>query len=82
MGEETSSENVADLFADAPELGAPLLLAHFPRAYLDVNREPYELDPRMFDGPWRVPWTAKLRTAAIVSPEAASTSFMIPSSGS
>jgi N-formylglutamate amidohydrolase len=42
---------VDELFADAPELGAPLLLAHFPRAYLDVNREPYELDPRMFDGP-------------------------------
>lgn len=42
---------VDELFADAPELGAPLLCAHFPRAYLDVNREPYELDPRMFDGP-------------------------------
>jgi N-formylglutamate amidohydrolase len=41
---------VDELFGDAPELGAPLLLAHFPRAYLDVNREPYELDPRMFDG--------------------------------
>ena len=25
-----------------------MLHAHFPRAYLDVNREPYELDPRMF----------------------------------
>lgn len=42
---------VDELYADAPELGAPLLAAHFPRAYLDVNREPYELDPRMFDGP-------------------------------
>ena len=42
---------VDELFGDAPELGAPLLVAHFPRAYLDVNREPYELDPRMFDGP-------------------------------
>jgi N-formylglutamate amidohydrolase len=42
---------VDELFADAPELGAPLLAAHFPRAYLDVNREPFELDPRMFDGP-------------------------------
>ncbi|MFB2550175.1 N-formylglutamate amidohydrolase [Ensifer soli] len=41
---------VDELFAAAPDLGAPLLLAHFPRAYLDVNREPYELDPRMFDG--------------------------------
>ena len=33
------------LFAGAPLLGAPLLRAHFPRAFLDVNREPYELDP-------------------------------------
>ncbi len=39
---------VDQLFEDANALGAPLLLAHFPRAYLDVNREPYELDPRMF----------------------------------
>lgn len=39
---------VDDLFARAPHLGAPLLRAHFPRAYLDVNREPYELDPAMF----------------------------------
>ena len=31
-------------------VGAPLLRARFPRAYCDVNREPYELDPRMFDG--------------------------------
>ncbi|HEV7437787.1 MAG TPA: N-formylglutamate amidohydrolase [Pseudorhizobium sp.] len=42
---------VDELFAAAPDLGAPLLAAHFPRAYLDVNREPYELDPKMFDGP-------------------------------
>lgn len=36
------------IFAAAPELGAPLLAARFPRAYLDVNREPWELDPAMF----------------------------------
>jgi N-formylglutamate deformylase len=41
---------VDELFGAAVDLGAPLLLANFPRAYLDVNREPYELDPRMFDG--------------------------------
>lgn len=41
---------VDELFSAATDLGAPLLLAHFPRAFLDVNREPYELDPRMFDG--------------------------------
>ncbi|EJZ18310.1 N-formylglutamate amidohydrolase, partial [Rhizobium sp. Pop5] len=41
---------VDELFSSAVALGAPLLAANFPRAYLDVNREPYELDPRMFDG--------------------------------
>ncbi len=30
--------------------GAPLITAEFPRAYLDVNREPLELDPRLIDG--------------------------------
>jgi N-formylglutamate amidohydrolase len=39
---------VDELFAAAPGLGAPLLAARFPRAYLDVNREPWELDPGMF----------------------------------
>ena len=42
---------VDELFGEAPALGAPMLRARFPRAWLDVNREPYELDPRMFDGP-------------------------------
>lgn len=39
---------VDELFAAAPRLGAPLLAARFPRAYVDVNREAYELDPAMF----------------------------------
>jgi N-formylglutamate amidohydrolase len=39
---------VEELFAFVTELGAPLLYARFPRAYLDVNREPYELDPALF----------------------------------
>src|SRR3954447_2552605 len=39
---------VDELFAAAPRLGAPLLSARFPRAYVDVNREAYELDPSMF----------------------------------
>ncbi len=41
---------VDELVARAPELGCPLVVARFPRAYLDVNREPFELDPAMFDG--------------------------------
>ncbi len=41
---------VDELFMRCVERGAPLLRAHFPRAWLDVNREPYELDPKMFAG--------------------------------
>jgi N-formylglutamate amidohydrolase len=41
---------VDDLFSGARNIGVPLIRARFPRAYLDLNREPYELDPRMFDG--------------------------------
>ena len=42
---------VDDLFSGAVTLGAPLIAARFPRAYVDLNREPYELDPELFDGP-------------------------------
>ncbi len=42
---------VDELFGAGPHLGAPLLKALFPRAYLDPNREPYELDPTMFEDP-------------------------------
>ena len=38
---------VEELFGFVSALGAPLLYAHFPRAYLDVNREPYEIDPAL-----------------------------------
>src|SRR5690242_233944 len=41
---------VDELFAAAPEFGAPLLAATFPRAFCDPNREPWELDPAMFEG--------------------------------
>lgn len=40
--------HVDDLFEPAVALGTPLIAARFPRAYLDVNREPYELDPELF----------------------------------
>ena len=42
---------VDEIFAAAPDFGAPILCALFPRAYVDANREAYELDPTMFDGP-------------------------------
>jgi len=40
---------VDEIFGAAPGLGAPLLKARFARAYLDPNREPFELDPAMFE---------------------------------
>jgi len=46
---------VDELFAAAPGFGAPLLAADFPRVYCDVNREPWEMDPQMFEGPLP-PW--------------------------
>ena len=48
-----SSEDayIDNLFAKAPDCGLPLIAANFPRAYLDLNREPYELDPTMFNEP-------------------------------
>jgi N-formylglutamate amidohydrolase len=39
---------VDELFASVAAEGAPMIAARFPRAYLDVNREPYELDPELF----------------------------------
>jgi len=43
------------LFAPAAGIGASLVAARFPRAFLDVNRAPSELDPDMFDAPLEVP---------------------------
>ena len=54
---------VDELFAGVCGLGAPLIRARFPRAYLDLNREPYELDPRMFEG--RLPSFANTRSVRV-----------------
>lgn len=49
---------VDELFAGVVEMGAPLLAAQFPRAFLDVNRAAAELDQAMFDAPLDVPVAA------------------------
>jgi N-formylglutamate amidohydrolase len=43
--------HVDELFEGCVSRGAPLLRSMVSRAYIDLNREPYELDPRMFTGP-------------------------------
>ena len=45
---------VDELFAGSVALGAPMVAARFPRAFLDVNRAPDELDQAMFEGPLSV----------------------------
>ena len=54
---------VDELLAGVVARGHPLMLAHFPRSFVDVNREPYELDPRMFDG--RLPSFANTRSMRV-----------------
>ncbi|QTL01822.1 N-formylglutamate amidohydrolase [Aquabacter sp. L1I39] len=54
---------VDELFQGVVEQGLPLMRALFPRAFLDLNREPYELDPRMFDG--RLPAFANTRSIRV-----------------
>ena len=52
LGLRRSEDGFVDrLFAAAPAHGAPLLLARFPRAFCDANREAGELDPAMFADP-------------------------------
>jgi N-formylglutamate amidohydrolase len=41
---------VDDLIKSAVTFGIPVHSATYPRAFVDVNREPYELDPSMFEG--------------------------------
>jgi N-formylglutamate amidohydrolase len=54
---------VDELIAGVVGRGYPLMRAHFPRCYVDVNREPYELDPRMFTG--RLPSFANTRSMRV-----------------
>jgi N-formylglutamate amidohydrolase len=61
-----SEDGYVDLLFDcAPEFGAPLLRALFPRAYVDVNRSRHELDPRMFAD--ELPRSAELRSNRVLA---------------
>jgi N-formylglutamate amidohydrolase len=53
------------LVAGGVDHGMPMLKANFPRAFLDVNREPYELDPKMVEG--KLPDYANTRSIRVAS---------------
>src|SRR2546423_4210955 len=54
---------VDELMAGLMPRGLPLVRVPFPRCYVDLNREHYELDPRMFDG--RLPSFANTRSMRV-----------------
>jgi N-formylglutamate amidohydrolase len=53
------------IIAGAPGLGAAVILARLARAYVDLNREPWELDPSMFEED--LPDYAQGRTARVAA---------------
>ncbi|MDP1874369.1 N-formylglutamate amidohydrolase [Phenylobacterium sp.] len=56
---------VDQLVEDAPQAGAALIIANYARAYIDVNRDAFELDPGMFVD--ELPDFARSRTARVAA---------------
>jgi N-formylglutamate amidohydrolase len=54
--------HVEALYAAAPDVGATLIEALFPRAYIDPNRHLSDLDPAVLDEPWPGPLTPSRKT--------------------
>ena len=65
---------VDELFASAPQHGATLLRAMFPRAFIDVNRSPLDIDQAILEEAWPEPLVpsdkARLGIGLIVSRDA------------
>ena len=52
---KAEDSHIDDIFGVAPELGATLIAAHFPRAYLAPNRALTDIDPDLLAEPWPEP---------------------------
>jgi N-formylglutamate deformylase len=57
--------HVEKLYTFAPALGVAWVEAHFPRSYLDANRNVIEIDPSMLSGVW--PHDLGVQDAAVLS---------------
>ena len=53
---------VDELYAMAPEVGATLVEALFPRSYIDPNRSLADIDPALLSAPWPGPLTPSRKT--------------------
>ncbi|MCL2714389.1 MAG: N-formylglutamate amidohydrolase [Alphaproteobacteria bacterium] len=60
----TEDSFMNEVIAPLSDRGFAVVLVNFPRSYVDVNREPYELDPAMFHG--RLPAYANTRSMRVV----------------
>ena len=58
--------HVEKLYAFAPDMGVAWIEAHFPRSYLDANRDLTELDTSLLDGPWDGPLSSDPRVLSKV----------------
>lgn len=58
-GEDT---DVHVLWEALPSVGATLLAANFPRAYVDPNRDVEDIDPGLLDTPWPTPLAPSEKT--------------------
>ena len=54
---------VDELFACVTKFGSPLLASTYPRSYVDLNREPMELDPNMFSD--RLPTSCNTKSSRV-----------------
>ncbi len=53
---------VDELYACGPRLGATLIAARFPRAYIDANRSVLDVDASLLEAPWPGPALASRKT--------------------
>ncbi|HJU16248.1 MAG TPA: N-formylglutamate amidohydrolase [Stellaceae bacterium] len=58
----TEDAHIDELYGAAPDLGATLIAALFPRSYIDPNRALDDLDPGLFDGAWPAPLSPSHKT--------------------
>lgn len=54
---QAEDTHVEKIYAFAPGLGVSWVEAHFPRIYLDANRDTTEIDTTMIEGEWPLPVT-------------------------
>ena len=54
--------HVEALYAAAPDYGAILIAANFPRSYIDANRSLLDIDAALLDGAWPGPINVSKKT--------------------